>query len=738
MKTLIKNTFLITSILAIVMAFTSSTFGQSYVINLQYNPMSFTNANRSIVYNAGQSGKAEGSIHRYDNLATIEGKTIYGLLTLEEMQDIFIVDFDDDAITGEQHRFQPRLGSDNNNGGGYLVYKLQFFNTDDDLPVFLYNYWMTGVDVDGNGSNREYEEVGGYTSYETSSLCQLTISTNPITGRTRFLGIDYSLSGVTFENKASWMANFENANNEITFALGQTAKNSVRYYSVQFGQEGGEFTDPVVIQNPLPLAIDDVSPMISSVPGGVAISSVLDNDIYDGNPIVAGDVTISAISTVPSGIVFNTSTGEVSVNSGTPGGVYTFNYQICLTGTSDCDVAMVTVTVVEADLEILKTSSETEVEQGQSFVYTLTVTNNGPTTSESVEITDVIPSNLTIVGSNPSIGAWNASTWTIGDMVDGASATLTLAVETSSSFTGTIVNTATASSSTFDPDLNNNTDDVSVLITETIPVVNNFPATGFGTLAFEDLWPGKGDYDFNDLVLDYKFEITTNSSNYINEVIGTFVIKAFGAGLENGFGFQLSDAIDQSAISVSGSSITESYITLAGNGVEDGQSKPTIIVFDNDYNEIVPPAGETGVNTTPGGTYMTPVTITITITFPSDTYTSSDLSISNFNPFLIVNQDRGIEVHLPDYEPTDLANQSLFGSEHDDSDATEGKYYKTENNLPWAINIYESFDYPVEKANIISTHLKFVEWATSSGNSFPDWYKDINGYRNTGNIYVIP
>jgi hypothetical protein len=34
---------------------------------------------------------------------------------------------------------------------------------------------------------------------------------------------------------------------------------------------------------------------------------------------------------------------------------------------------------------------------------------------------------------------------------------------------------------------------------------NNFYPSedGFGTLAFEDLWPGKGDFDFNDMVIDY-------------------------------------------------------------------------------------------------------------------------------------------------------------------------------------------------------------------------------------------
>jgi LruC domain-containing protein len=104
---------------------------------------------------------------------------------------------------------------------------------------------------------------------------------------------------------------------------------------------------------------------------------------------------------------------------------------------------------------------------------------------------------------------------------------------------------------------------------------------------------------------------------------------------------------------------------------------------------------------------------------------------------LIVNQTRGHEVHLPNYVPTDLVDPTLFGLDDDVSDPTGGVYYKTANNLPWAINIYEQFDYPVEKQDIINVHLKFADWATSGGSAFSDWYKDEPGYRNESLIYPV-
>ncbi|MDD4310478.1 MAG: DUF4842 domain-containing protein, partial [Candidatus Cloacimonetes bacterium] len=65
-------------------------------------------------------------------------------------------------------------------------------------------------------------------------------------------------------------------------------------------------------------------------------------------------------------------------------------------------------------------------------------------------------------------------------------------------------------------------------------------------------------------------------------------------------------------------------------------------------------------------------------------------------------------------------------------------WYKTTTNLPWAIDIPASWDYPVEKAEVTKAYLKFQIWAQSSGTSYPDWYQNISGYRNPDFIYQTP
>ncbi len=267
--------------------------------------------------------------------------------------------------------------------------------------------------------------------------------------------------------------------------------------------------------------------------------------------------------------------------------------------------------------------------------------------------------------------------------------------------------------------------------------INSFPASGYGTLAFEDLWPAQGDYDFNDLVVDYQFRSITNSENYVAEIQADFVVRAIGASFENGFGFQFPNTtISSENITVTGYSINNDYITLDNNGLENSQNKPTVIVFDNAFDVLPRPGGESGVNTDPLGTFQVPLdTVKIIITLEPGQYTENEINISNFNPFMIVQMTRGKEIHLPDYAPTALVDQQYFNTLHDDSNSVEGRYYKNENNLPWCINIYESFAYPSEKNEIVDAYLKFSIWAQNNGEEYPDWYLDKEDYRNATLIY---
>jgi LruC domain-containing protein len=264
-----------------------------------------------------------------------------------------------------------------------------------------------------------------------------------------------------------------------------------------------------------------------------------------------------------------------------------------------------------------------------------------------------------------------------------------------------------------------------------------YPAEGvFGSLAFEDNWPGKGDYDCNDLVVDYNFKQVTNSANGLVEVFPTFIPRAAGASFVNGFGFQMGMAPGDVS-NATGVSVQESYITLMANNTEANQNKATVIVTDNVFRQLPQPGGGTGTNTTEGLTYVTPDTMRMKVSFTSPIPISL-AGLPPYNPFLIVNQVRGREVHLPDQTPTALADLSLFGTGNDDSNPATGRYYKSMTNLPWAMNFPVMFDYPVERVPIIEAYLHFADWAQSSGVQYPLWYTTAAGNRNSALIYQKP
>src|SRR5262249_12668154 len=83
----------------------------------------------------------------------------------------------------------------------------------------------------------------------------------------------------------------------------------------------------------------------------------------------------------------------------------------------------------------------------QPFTYTITVTNNGPSTTQEARIADAFPTGLTFVSATPSQGSCSFTGTLLcpfGPVASGASATAAIAV-TAPTTPGTVSNTATVS-----------------------------------------------------------------------------------------------------------------------------------------------------------------------------------------------------------------------------------------------------------------------------------------------------
>lgn len=260
---------------------------------------------------------------------------------------------------------------------------------------------------------------------------------------------------------------------------------------------------------------------------------------------------------------------------------------------------------------------------------------------------------------------------------------------------------------------------------------DDYPADPYR--AFNNWFPA------NDLGVDYRFNTVTDAENEVVEIKYTFIIRAVGASRRNAFAFQIDDLDPEHIIDVSGAQAAGApWLLLAANGTEADQEHANVIVRDDVKEGFSLVSAGNLVNVNYNDPALEKDSVWVTLVFKNNCQPGvagaldfDDISPSDFNPYLIVGQDRGKEVHLANYEPTDRMNVEYFGEGQDASNAAQNRYFTTINNLPWALNIYNATPNLTETTDFTQGFLKFSEWAQSGGLLFTDWFLDKSGYRNT-------
>ena len=254
----------------------------------------------------------------------------------------------------------------------------------------------------------------------------------------------------------------------------------------------------------------------------------------------------------------------------------------------------------------------------------------------------------------------------------------------------------------------------------------------YGTLAYEDMWPRTGDFDFNDLVVDYNITEVLAPDNRIKDLRIKLRLRALGATQNHGFAIQLpipTALVEQ----VTGQLLAgNEYITLAGNGTEANQPNAVIPAFANSWQLLGTRQGI--VNTDPGKPGQIAVEQEVIVTF-TQPIKRELLGRPPYDAFMIRSQDRGIEIHMAGYAPTPLADASLFNTQADKSDAATGAWYVDKNNLPWAVHLPQEFKYPKERTRIDQVYTNFIEWAVYGGQTEQGWWNPDDGNFDDTNAY---
>lgn len=258
----------------------------------------------------------------------------------------------------------------------------------------------------------------------------------------------------------------------------------------------------------------------------------------------------------------------------------------------------------------------------------------------------------------------------------------------------------------------------------------NVPAleNGWGTLMFEDLWPSYGDYDFNDFVLNYKMQLYANNKNMVRSMRVDLRVKAIGGTLPFVPRLRM--------LGLKGGEVS-SIEVLPGLNVPDGAQlvqlnpgnnvkEPAVVEFRGISTKENRPSGAAYLNTE-RGYEMTDdelVTVAYRITF-RNSVKQENMTFDSFDFYLA--DAEGKEIHLGGMEPT-AEGMAVYQSNLSHGNISQApKFYYSNDNLVWAINIPADVTHAYEKTDFLEAYPEFADWAQSGGAKAQTWYK--NGVR---------
>ncbi|MBE7465351.1 MAG: DUF11 domain-containing protein [Planctomycetes bacterium] len=209
-----------------------------------------------------------------------------------------------------------------------------------------------------------------------------------------------------------------------------------------------DFTDPVVAGSNAPanlvyqISVENLGPSDASgiviatgltLPSGVTFKQALaEQGTYGGSP--DGDWTLGALAAGAD----KSLTIVLFADAGAAAATDAISLQAEVDAVNETDTAAANDTDTEStsitrevDLVVTVAESADPVTAGSgagNLVYTVTVTNNGPSNASGVtlDVTPTMPSGVTLDDSDASAGGYTGGTWSLGSLASGGSATLTL------------------------------------------------------------------------------------------------------------------------------------------------------------------------------------------------------------------------------------------------------------------------------------------------------------------------
>lgn len=193
-------------------------------------------------------------------------------------------------------------------------------------------------------------------------------------------------------------------------------------------QVGSNFVYQMVVSNAGPATADNIV-ISQSLPNGVEFVNVTN---YPATASISGGTNLNlTLSSIP---VYGTATVDVVVSALTQG----LLTSVATVGSAAPDnnpnnntaSATTFVTLPSADVAVTMTAVPSFVLEGAPLIYTMDVTNNGPSTASNVVLTVALPPDVNVISAASSQGTASAnnSIFDLGTVPVGTNATVTILV----------------------------------------------------------------------------------------------------------------------------------------------------------------------------------------------------------------------------------------------------------------------------------------------------------------------
>lgn len=233
---------------------------------------------------------------------------------------------------------------------------------------------------------------------------------------------------------------------------------------------------------------------------------------------------------------------------------------------------------------------------------------------------------------------------------------------------------------------------------------------GWATVMFEDYFPIKGDYDFNDFVANYR-SVATISKQSSHVISMTFEVKVRALG--GMFPYE-------AYLKLHGMKLGDVGGGFVGDGVElISSANNDVRVRIADY--ATPPAGAKYLNTDPEEAKV-PVADLRTVTFTVGANNDKGTGVSQKHikiDFYLKGKGHGnaeYEIHQRGFEAIE---KGLYPST-----GLGSVPYTTTDNFVWGITVPGNISHAIEAENFLKAYPEFASWAESGGVSHTDWYKN--------------